>query len=139
MVQEQQAFAAVDDTVSASLPFRFRFAVNTADVTPDTGFVAHATEDETNDFSAEESLLSAVTSLKFQLLPRLSIGNCCSNFHVLLADLLASGCGAAPQNTFHCMQENEDPTLKICCGWWKDCKEEKRLEIERRTNNATKT
>ena len=49
----------------------------------------------------DANMLSSMSSLKAQLLPRLSIGNCCSNFHTLLSDFLVEGCGAASENTFH--------------------------------------
>jgi hypothetical protein len=56
--------------------------------------------------------------------------NCCSNFHVLLADLLAAGCGAASEHALHCLQEHPDPQYQVCCGWFPKCKEKKRLAIE---------
>jgi hypothetical protein len=77
----------------------------------------------TND--ADAIMISALSSLKAQLLPRLSIGNCCSNFHILLNDFLSEGCGAASINTFQCIQETEDPLLVACCGWHHDCHERK--------------
>jgi hypothetical protein len=105
--------------------FRFRIATNTLDVTPDTGFITNSNMNA----SADDVLLSAVTSLRFQLMARVTLGNCCSNFHVMLADLLAAGCGAASTNDFHCFQEMKDPSLRICCGWFKDCKEKKLKEM----------
>lgn len=77
----------------------------------------------TND--ADAIMISALSSLKAQLLPRLSIGNCCSNFHILLNDFLSEGCGAASTNTFQCIQESEDPLLVVCCGWHHDCHDRK--------------
>jgi hypothetical protein len=74
-------------------------------------------------------MLSAISSLKAQLLPRITIGNCCSNFHTLLNDFLSEGCGAASDNTFLCLQENEDPILRVCCGWHKKCIAEKKKLI----------
>lgn len=75
-------------------------------------------------------MLSSMSSLKAQLMPRLSIGNCCSNFHAMLNDLLMEGCGAATENTFKCLQEYDDPILRVCCGWHKDCLAEKQAAIE---------
>lgn len=74
---------------------------------------------------ADSIMLSAISSLKAQLLPRMSIGNCCSNFHTLLNDFLSEGCGAASSNIFLCLQEYEDPRLRVCCGWHKKCMAEK--------------
>jgi hypothetical protein len=82
-------------------------------------------------------MISALSSLKAQLLPRVSIGNCCSNFHVLLNDFLSEGCGAASTNTFRCIQESDDPLLVICCGWHHDCKNNKKLLLEAMEKNRT--
>jgi hypothetical protein len=59
--------------------------------------------------------------LKLQMLPRVTLANCCSNFHILLNDFLMEGLGAAASNDFTCFQELPDPELRICCGWHKDC------------------
>jgi hypothetical protein len=75
-------------------------------------------------------MLSAMSSLKAQLLPRITIGNCCSNFHALLNDFLSEGCGAASDNTFLCLQEYEVPELRVCCGWHRQCIAEKQQLIE---------
>jgi len=122
MVQEQQEFAS-NTTLHDDFSFRFSFLTNHKDVTPDSGFVQDIRK--LTNFTADESMLSAVTSLKFQLLPRVSLGNCCSNFHVLLSDFLMEGLGAASDNGFHCLQEFDDPRLKVCCGWHKQCKKDR--------------
>jgi hypothetical protein len=119
MVQGQRDFET-NTTLQKDFPLSFQFLTNHKDVTPDSGFVQNIKK--TMNFTADESMLSAVTSLKFQLLPRVSLGNCCSNFHVLLNDFLVEGLGAASENTFKCLQEFEDPRLKICCGWHHKCK-----------------
>jgi hypothetical protein len=123
MVMEQEQFVS-NATLRKSLSFDYTFLTNHKDVTPDTGFLKDLRRKKTN-FTADESMLSAVTSLKFQLLPRVSLGNCCSNFHVLLGDFLMEGLGAASDNTFKCLQEFEDPRLKVCCGWHKQCKKDR--------------
>lgn len=98
--------------------------------------VSTALDVSTND--ADTIMISALSSLKAQLLPRLSIGNCCSNFHILLNDFLFEGCGAASFNTFHCIQETEDPLLKVCCGWHRDCQERKKeLLLQMNATNIT--
>ena len=90
------------------------FVTNTRDITPDTGFLSKSKID------TDEAMLSAMASLQLQLHGHVTVGNCCSNFHVLLADLLMEGCGV--ENTFLCLQENEDMALRICCGWQAECK-----------------
>jgi len=133
MVREQEEFVA-NETAKLNVPFQFRLAANTHDVHPDTG--AALNRKQKLDTPPDEVMLSAVSTLKFQLLPAVTVGNCCSNFHILLLQLLAAGCGAAYKNHFHCMQDNEDPSLRMCCLWKKDCVEKKKLAIEEYHNNS---
>ena len=152
MMEEQKAFVAENQTVSRYPQYNFQYMTNHHDVTPDSGFIRHVGTSRfcrslmsmndsfelhvsntymstiVSDFSTNDAdaiMISALSSLKAQLLPRLSIGNCCSNFHVLLNDFLLEGCGAASTNTFHCIQESEDPLLVVCCGWHHDCHDRK--------------
>ncbi len=98
--------------------------------------VSIALDVSTND--ADAIMISALSSLKAQLLPRLSIGNCCSNFHILINDFLFEGCGAASSSTFHCIQETEDPLLMVCCGWHHDCHlRKKELLLQMNATNIT--
>ena len=136
MVAEQQAFVA-NETLQATYPYRFTFIANTKDVTPDTGFISEATGDSSRSITADEAMLSSISSLKLQLHGRVTAGNCCSNFHILLGDLLMEGCGAAQENTFICLQENENPALQVCCGWHKDCQERKKAYFEEVEKNRT--
>jgi hypothetical protein len=98
---------------------------------PSLFFFFFSVKDE-ESFDLEAAMLSSISSLKLQLLPSLSIGNCCSNFHALLNDFLYEGCGAASENHFHCLQENkieDDPRLVVCCGWHGECKKKKQEAI----------
>jgi hypothetical protein len=136
MVKEQKEFEK-NATLQQDFPFRFKFLTNNFDVTPDSGFVKDI--QQTMNFTADDSMLSAVTSLKFQLLPRVSLGNCCSNFHVLLNDFLVEGLGAASENSFKCFQEFTDPRLKICCGWHKECKKDRAEALAALANETAAT
>jgi hypothetical protein len=62
----------------------FEFLVNSRDVTPNTGLISEVTHE--SRFSADESMLSAISTFSFQLKARVSILNCCSNFHMLLKE-----------------------------------------------------
>jgi hypothetical protein len=59
----------------------------------------------------------------------------------LINDFLMEGCGAATSNTFHCIQETDDPLLNVCCGWHHTCQAHKKqllLEImEQQQINST--
>ena len=119
----------------AQFPYQFEFITNTKDVTPDTGKLKrrHIAMSQT---TADEAMISSMSSLQAQMNARVTLGNCCSNYHVLLSDYLTEGCGSASENLFMCLQESENPYLRVCCGWSGDCKEKKALaiaELENRT------
>ena len=124
VVKEQQAF--ITERGTEKFPFKFDFVTNTKDVTPDSGFMKDIVYNKDVSSDADSIMLSAMSSLKAQLLPRITIGNCCSNFHTMLNDFLSEGCGAASDNKFLCLQEFEDPRLRVCCGWHKKCIQEKK-------------
>jgi hypothetical protein len=86
---------------------------------------------------ADSFMLSAMSAIKLQLLPRISIGNCCSDFGRMLNDYLSEGCGAASDNDFLCLQEYHDPTLRICCSWHHGCIEDRKAALQRLVSSAT--
>jgi hypothetical protein len=93
-------------------PFAYNFVVNTKDVMPGSGLPTDYTQT-----SKEDIMLSMVSSIQIQLSAGYSIGNCCSNFHLLLFDFLRDGCGAATNSWNQCLQENENPDFQVCCAW----------------------
>eukprot|EP00536_Pseudo-nitzschia_multiseries_P001583 jgi/Psemu1/300844/fgenesh1_kg.20_\ len=123
-----------------NLSFPFKFVTNRFDVLPNTGNPSKLSE--SSEHSPEEVLLSALASLKIQLYAKYTVGNCCSNHHLLLFDFLKEGCGAGDMDhVATCMQDHEDARFRICCGWTKteECVA-KRLERETlRLRNATVT
>jgi hypothetical protein len=78
MLNEQKAY--ISNNAASS---RHQFLTNTRDVTPNTGLISEVASHEER-FTADENMLSALSSFSFQLLPSVSVGNCCSNFHMLL-------------------------------------------------------
>lgn len=94
-------------TMHGRVPFPVTVITNQHDVMQGTGFLDDVADNSSLD--RDKIMLSAISSLKAQLATRVTVGNCCSNFHLLIADLLSEGCGAASENTFQC--------LRICCAW----------------------
>lgn len=88
------------------------FIVNTEDVRPNSGFLEHSLL-----VSADDAMLSAMVSLQSQLQTSVAVGNCCSNFHLIMADLFRSGCGTSANHGFTCLQDHPDPTFRVCCSW----------------------
>jgi hypothetical protein len=102
------------------LPFNFRFVNNDYDHSQGTGNPLLMGKSVANKTVAmDEMMLSAISSLKIQLHARYTIGNCCSNFHLLMFDFLRDGCGASRNQLSECMQDNEDPEFRLCCQWTK--------------------
>jgi hypothetical protein len=114
VLRELEEFAS-NDTLRKSVPFPFRFVTNHRDVAQDTGYLEHIADHPT--LTADKAMLSALSSLKAQLATSITVGNCCSNFHLLLSDLLSEGCGARKDSNFQCLQDHDDPEFRICCGW----------------------
>jgi len=111
VLNEQQEYAANFSKRHVDLPFRF--ILNRRDVAQDTGFVKKIRSTTT----ADEAMLSALSSFQVQLYTRVTVGNCCSNFHLLLGDLLVEGCGASHEHYLQCLQDHEDPEFRMCCAW----------------------
>jgi hypothetical protein len=74
---------------------------------------------------------STLVALKLQLHAKHVIGNCCSNFHLLLFDLLRNGCGLAESQ--QCLQETKNPEYHVCCQWTKSDE----FDIQYGRKNAT--
>jgi hypothetical protein len=110
--REQQAYNAS--------PLGSRIVINHRDVTQDTGYLE---KESSTGVQADDVMLSVMSSLKLQLMTRVTLGNCCSNFHVMLKDLLFEGCGSTTTNTFQCLQDHANPRYRVCCAWDKspDC------------------
>ena len=122
VLKEKDAFMENKSLVEKIAPFPFEFVINEFDIQQDSGnpkfnIPEHNLDTELKENNADEVMLSMVSSLQLQLLTRYTIGNCCSNFHRLLFELLDGGCGAAYQISLECLQENENPDFRICCVW----------------------
>lgn len=92
---------------------------------------------------ADNVMLMTIVALKMQLHGRVVYGNCCSNFHLMLFDMLREGCGAHKSPILSCLQEHPDRRFNICCGWTRtdECDVTRegikvKMEVER---NATTT
>jgi hypothetical protein len=87
--------------------FPLDFIVNEKDSLQGSGNVRVFGQD------ADDIMLSSLVALRMQLHSGHIFGNCCSNFHLMLFDLVHEGCGLTTQAT--CLQETKD--YNICCAW----------------------
>ena len=108
-----------NETLRQQVPFKYQFVTNDHDVMQSTGLPKNFVKNLQFQSTQDEIMLSAVSSLKAQLMAKFTVGNCCSNFHLLLFDFLQDGCGAAKDNIGQCLQDNEDPEFRLCCMWSK--------------------
>jgi hypothetical protein len=67
-------------------------------------------------YQADAIMESTLIALRLQLYAKVTVGNCCSNFHLLLFDLLYGGCGLSLEPP-QCLQEAKDPKYHVCCSW----------------------
>jgi hypothetical protein len=124
-VEAQQDFVA-NVELQSTYPYHFNFITNDLDARPETGFLKSNFQ-VLNDTEADNKLLvSTISTLKFQLLARATVGNCCSNFHQMISDFMVAGCGYAYKNDYYCMQDVGDWDLMVCCAWSPYCKEGRR-------------
>ena len=107
--EDKSIFEQRSKYVSMGESFPIDFVVNTQDSLQGSGdarlFAQHA----------DDIILSSLVALQMQFhAGRVVYGNCCSNFHLVLFDLLQEGCGVTiPQRI--CLQETQD--YNVCCHW----------------------
>ena len=104
------------------------FVHNSFDVTQDTGLIRSVSP---NHSSADEVMLSSLSSLRAQLSHRVVLGNCCSNFHRLIQMLVNNGCASDWNAEFVCLQDHPNEAYRLCCAWDKSDKCTARIEKNR--------
>ena len=114
ILKEQAEFAA-NSTFNRQIGPRF--ITNYRDVAQNTGSLEDLVENEWALQQADRIMLSAMSSLRLQLMTRVTLGNCCSNFFLLIKDLLSEGCGSSKANTLQCLQDHPNPKFRVCCSW----------------------
>jgi len=122
VLKEKDTFLADTSLVKRTVPFKFEFILNEHDIQQDSGnprdnIPEHNLDVVLEENNADKVMLSMISSLQLQLLARYSIGNCCSNFHRIIFELLDGGCGAAYESGPECLQTNPNPEFRICCVW----------------------
>lgn len=107
---------------------------NMYDVTQDTGLIRTLTKTSPYTTSADDVMVSVVSSLRAQLLHhRVVLGNCCSNFHRLMQIYVRNGCSSNWDAEFVCLQDHPDEEFRLCCAW-----DKAERCLERMGKNATK-
>ena len=93
----------------------FDIVMNTDDVHQNTG------DPSAERFYSQSRQIMKTTliAIKLQMHARRTVGNCCSNFYLVIFDLLNSNCGLNEDR--QCLQEHSNPKYRICCLWDKSC------------------
>ena len=85
--------------------FPYNFVVNENDVMQSSGSF------RLTNVSPDKIILSSLIVMKMQFHAKYVYGNCCSNFHRLIFEMLQLGCGIqSPASARRCYPN-------ICCGW----------------------
>lgn len=91
-----------------------RILTNHHDVHPDTGFLANTSLSTLGDV-----IPAALSSIQAQFRTSFVLGNCCSNFHLLIKDFVDVGCGTVEH--FQCLQTHANEVYRLCCSWDRGC------------------
>jgi hypothetical protein len=131
-----QEYNTYNSTLGDPFLHPLHFVTNHRDIILGTGNYKRLARNK--NFKADESTVSTLTSLKLQMMSRVTSGNCCSNFHQLLGDFLEEGAGATHENTFVCLQEMADPEYKLCCMWdGRRCRADRAKVLQNRSRATT--
>jgi len=95
----------------SKFPFTPRWITNTNDIRQGSGYGNFFVENEKDDITT-----SILSSFKLQMNARSTIGNCCSNFHQIIMQLLQGGCGVENDNKGQCLQSRNESMYQLCCS-----------------------
>jgi hypothetical protein len=124
LINDQKNYVTQRKQQSSPLEDEVRFATNIHDVAPNSGRGVKYAKDQVDPDTA---MLAALITLKLQMVPRITIGNCCSGFHQLIHYFRNGGLGtldtspSLPTPIFRCLQEMENPHYRLCCWKKKSC------------------
>jgi hypothetical protein len=113
-----------DPEQSARYPLRF--VLNDGDVQPGSGRFREGKANVT----ADDGMVSAMSTLQLQLGSGVVRANCCSRFHRLMGDFLSVGAGATVETDFQCLDKFGDPRFRICCWKKAGCLNQRNNAIE---------
>jgi hypothetical protein len=91
--------------------FPFRFIINANDTMQGHGKPGRYRS------KGDEIMLSTLAAMKMQMLAETVVTNACSNFHKVMGGFIDIGCGMAKEPYHEFLQENENPQLRMKCGF----------------------
>mmetsp|Transcript_14085 Transcript_14085/g.33848 ORF Transcript_14085/g.33848 Transcript_14085/m.33848 type:complete len:582 (+) Transcript_14085:323-2068(+) len=111
-----------------STMYPLRFILNDGDVQPGSGRFREQ-KDKPN-VTADDGMISALSTLQLQLGSGIIRANCCSKFHSMMGDIVSVGGGAALETDFQCLHSFEDPRFRICCWKTGACVDKRKKDLE---------
>lgn len=112
----QQQMEWMKNTQSATWQkLQFQVFRNSFDVTQGTGLLAKRKDQST---LSDDIMLSVLSSIRAQFSHRVVLGNCCSNFHKIMQELIVhGGCSSRWDSQFVCLQHHPNESFQLCCAW----------------------
>lgn len=104
---------SANDMYLKKLPFHPIWITNTNDVHQGNGSTKRPIL--SHGATADDIMLSILSSFKLQMNAASTVGNCCSNFHQTLFHLLRGGCGLHIENKGQCLQDRNESIYQLCC------------------------
>ena len=92
--------------------WRFRFVVNANDTLQGHG---RPKRYQTENFTADDVMISTLVALQMQLLPGTVVLNGCSNFHKVIGSFYSSGCANVRQPYYESLKKVDNPSLRMKC------------------------
>ena len=81
--------------------------------------------------TADDGMVSALSTLQLQLGSGVTRANCCSSFHKIMDEFLSVSGGGALENDFQCLNDQStDPRFRICCWKGGSCMEKRDKDLE---------
>jgi hypothetical protein len=112
IMEKAHAFST-NETYLSKISFKPDWITNTNDVRQGTGNLGKGVRRNGNKGGG--IILSALSALKIQMRAAYSVGNCCSNFHHIIFNMLRGGCGMQPTNRGQCLQKRKESIFQLNC------------------------
>ena len=115
VIEHQKQFSN-SSHLQSLFPYNLNFVRNDEDVLPGSGFARDWGRPGKPKITADDNMISVFVATKLQLFPKVGMGNCCSNLHVVFAQFHFAGMSASPDGSvFTCMQDMGNRAFYVDC------------------------
>ena len=121
--------------------YPFPFVTNDGDINPGSGRFRSSYAGV--GATADDGMLSSMSTLQLQLGSRVLQANCCSAFHAIMGSYLEVGAGSPTiplgQIHFECLNRSKDPRFRICCWKGGSCVDKRKADLKLFLANLNQT